>query len=44
MKEPLKLIPLEQFGKLVEAIARVPKDALDKAEADLGKRRPKPKD
>lgn len=30
-KKPLEpLIPLEQFKKLVAAIARVPKDAVDK--------------
>lgn len=31
-KEPLKLMPLDEFKKLVAAIARVPKDATEKAE------------
>lgn len=30
-KEPLKLIPLEEFKKLVAAIAQVPKEAIEKA-------------
>ncbi len=35
-KKPLEpLIPLEQFKKLVAAISRVPKDAVDKAQSEL---------
>lgn len=30
-KEPLKLMPLEEFKKFVQAIARVPKDSVEKS-------------
>lgn len=38
-KEPLKLMPLDEFKKFVQAIARVPKDAIEKAEAERKKRK-----
>lgn len=38
-KEPLKLMPLDEFKKFVQAIARVPKDAVrEKAENEEGQR------
>jgi hypothetical protein len=41
-KKPLEpLIPLEQFKKLVAAIARVPKDAVDKKQASEPQQEPK---
>jgi len=29
-KEPIRLMPLDEFKKFVQAIARVPKDAMTK--------------
>jgi hypothetical protein len=41
-KRPLEpLMPLEQFKKLVAAISRVPKDAVEKAQAERKKRKAK---
>lgn len=36
-KEPLKLIPLDELKKAVQGLLRVPKDELDKAEAERPK-------
>lgn len=41
--EPLKLMPLDELKKVVQQIARVPKDALEKIEAERPKRERKPK-
>ena len=35
-KEPPKLMPLDQFGKLIEAVSHVPKDAV--ADRDSAKK------
>jgi hypothetical protein len=39
-KKPLEpLIPLEEFKRLVSAISRVPKEAVEKAKAEQPKRK-----
>jgi len=38
-KEPIKLIPLDEFKKLVAAIAQVPKENVEKAKRMKSKRK-----
>jgi hypothetical protein len=33
-KEPLKLMPLDEFKKFVQAIVRVPKETVEKSEPE----------
>jgi len=40
-KEPLKLMPLDEFGELVGKIAQVPKDAVSDSSSKEKKRKPK---
>jgi len=42
-KEPLKLMPLEEFGNLIERIARVPKDGGKPSNGATTKARPSAK-
>jgi hypothetical protein len=40
-KEPLKLMPLDEFGELVGKLARVPKEAVESKSGPKRKRRSK---